>query len=81
VKQFDWEPAARSDLRRLERDTAVRILYALSRYGSRGEGNVNRLIDREGLCRLRVGKWRIFFDLDTPDRVRIHGIDSRGEAS
>jgi mRNA-degrading endonuclease RelE of RelBE toxin-antitoxin system len=33
-----------------------------------------------GLYRLRIGKWRLFFDLDTPDTVRIHGIDNRGEA-
>jgi mRNA interferase RelE/StbE len=80
VRQFVWEPAARSDLRRLDRDTAMRILHALSRYGDTGKGDVKRLTDREGLHRLRVGKWRIFFDLDSPDSVRIHGIDNRGEA-
>ena len=45
-----------------------------------GHGDVTRLTDREGLYRLRVGKWRLFFDLDTTDTVRIHGIDNRGEA-
>jgi len=35
---------------------------------------------REGLYRLRAGKWRIFFGLDSPDTVRIHGIDNRGQA-
>jgi len=80
VKRFVWEPAARSDLRRLDRETAMRILLALTRYGSVGDGNVKRLTDREGLYRLRVGKWRIFFDLDSPDVVRVHGIDNRGEA-
>lgn len=80
MKQFVWEPAARSDLRGLDRDTAMRILQALTRYGSTGEGGVKRLTDREGLYRLRVGKWRIFFDLDSPYTVRIHGIDNRGEA-
>jgi mRNA-degrading endonuclease RelE of RelBE toxin-antitoxin system len=38
------------------------------------------LTDRDGLYRLRVGKWRLFFDLDSPDTVRIHGIDNRGQA-
>ena len=38
------------------------------------------LTDRDGLYRLRVGKWRLFFDLDLPDTVRIHGIDNRGQA-
>lgn len=38
------------------------------------------LTDRDGLRRLRVGKWRVFFDLDSADIVRIHGIDNRGQA-
>jgi hypothetical protein len=38
------------------------------------------LTDRDGLFRLRIGKWRVFFDRDTPDTARIHGIDNRGQA-
>ena len=77
---FVWEPAARADLRRLDRDTAMRILLALTRYGEVGDGDVKRLTDREGLYRLRVGKWRGFFDLYTPGSARIHGIDNLGQA-
>ena len=58
----------------------MRILLALTRYGETGEGDVKRLNDREGLCRLRVGKWRVFFDPDVPGTARIHGIDNRGQA-
>ena len=77
---FVWEPAARADLRRLDRDTAMRILNALTRYGQVGEGDVKPFTDRDGLYRLRVGKWRVFFDRDTADVTRIHGIDNRGQA-
>lgn len=80
MKRFVWEPAARADLRRLDRETALRILHTLTRYGETGEGDVKRLAEREGLYRLRVGKWRIFFDLDSPGLVRLHGIDNRGQA-
>jgi len=80
VKRFIWEPAARGDLRRLDRDTAMRILLALTRYGESGEGDVKPLADRQGLYRFRVGKWRVFFDLDTPGVVHIYGIDNRGQA-
>ena len=52
----------------------------LTRYGNTGEGDVKMLTDRDGLYRLRVGKWRLFFDLVSPDTVRIHGIDNRGQA-
>ena len=58
----------------------MRILLALTRYGEVGDGDVKRLTDREGLYRLRVGKWRVFFDLYTPGSARIHGIDNRGQA-
>ena len=80
MKSFLWEPAARSDLRKLDRETAMRILLTLTRYGNTGEGDVKLLTDRDGLYRLRVGKWRLFFDLDSPNTVRIHGIDNRGQA-
>ena len=53
----------------------MRILHALTRYGDTGEGDVKMLTDRDGLYRLRVGKWRVFFDLDEPGAVRIHRID------
>jgi mRNA-degrading endonuclease RelE of RelBE toxin-antitoxin system len=72
--KFIWEPAARGDLRHLDKDTAMRILLALTRYGVKG------LTDRAGLYRLRVGKWRLFFDRDLPGTARIHGIDNRGQA-
>jgi mRNA interferase RelE/StbE len=80
MKSFVWEPAARADLRKLDRETAMRILLAVTRYGDAGEGDVKMLTDREGLYRLRVGKWRVFFDLDSPNTMRIHGIDNRGQA-
>lgn len=53
---------------------------AARRDPSPGISHDDLLPDREGLYRLRVGKWRLFFDLDAPDTVRIHGIDNRGEA-
>ena len=80
MKRFVWETAARADLRRLDRETAMRILLALTRFHDTGEGDVKALTDRSGLYRLRVGKWRVFFDLDVPGEVRVHGIDNRGQA-
>jgi mRNA-degrading endonuclease RelE of RelBE toxin-antitoxin system len=38
------------------------------------------LTDRAGLRRLRVGKWRIFFEFETSEAIRIHGVDNRGQA-
>jgi mRNA-degrading endonuclease RelE of RelBE toxin-antitoxin system len=58
----------------------MRILLALTRFQTTGEGDVKPLTDRAGLYRLRVGKWRVFLDLDTPAEIRVQGIDNRGEA-
>jgi mRNA-degrading endonuclease RelE of RelBE toxin-antitoxin system len=58
----------------------MRILVALTRYRETGEGDAKMLTERDGLYRLRVGKWCVFFDLDSPDNIRIHGIDNRGQA-
>jgi mRNA-degrading endonuclease RelE of RelBE toxin-antitoxin system len=80
MKHFVWEPAARLDLRRLDREAAMRILNALTRYGESGEGDIKMLTDRGGLYRLRVGKWRIFLEFETPESIRIHGVDNRGQA-
>jgi mRNA interferase RelE/StbE len=80
MKAFRWRPAARADLRRIDQETAMRILHALTRYGDTGEGDVKMLTDTGGLYRLRVGKWRVFFDLDEPGAVSIHRIDNRGQA-
>jgi len=80
MKSFLWEPAARADLRKLDRETARRILLTLTRYGDTGEGDLKLLTDRAGSYRLRVGQWRVFFDLDTTGAVRVHGIDNRGQA-
>ena len=80
MRAFYWRPAARADLRMIDQETAMRILHALTRYGDTGEGDVKMLTDSGGLYRLRVGKWRVFFDLDEPAAVRIHRIDNRGQA-
>ena len=79
-RSFLWKPAARADLSRIDRATAMRILIAFTRYGEAGEGDVKKLTDHEGLYRFRLGKWRVFFDLDTPGIIRVHGVDNRGQA-
>jgi hypothetical protein len=56
VKQFVREPAAPADLRRIDRDTAMRFLLALTHYGDTGEGNVKRLTDSRGPVSLARGE-------------------------
>jgi hypothetical protein len=41
--QFVWASSARTELRRIERETAMRILVALTHYAETGEGDVKAL--------------------------------------
>jgi mRNA-degrading endonuclease RelE of RelBE toxin-antitoxin system len=60
--KFIWPDSARAELRAIDRDIAVRILEALSRYGKTGEGNVRALPGvLQGFSRLRVGDHRVIF--------------------
>jgi len=75
VKRFAWEPAARSDLRRIERKQAIQILYALSDFSESGNGDVKKLVgDTLGRYRLRVGDWRIVYRIDEALGV-VHVLD------
>ena len=56
--KFIWAASARAELRRVDRETAIRILLALTRYAETGEGDVKALEGRFfGTYRLRVGPW------------------------
>ena len=80
IRRVVFRPAAIRDLERLDRIVQARIDAALVRYAATGHGDVKSLKDRPGELRLRVGKWRVFFSLESPDLVRVLGIDNRGEA-
>jgi hypothetical protein len=60
---FIWSSQTRAALRRIDRETAMRILTALTRYAETGEGDVKALEGKfTGAYRLRVG------DCDSAER-------------
>ena len=61
ITETIFAPAARKDLNRLDRQVAGRILQAVQRYATTGQGDVRRLRGSEGELRLRVGDWRVRF--------------------
>jgi mRNA-degrading endonuclease RelE of RelBE toxin-antitoxin system len=78
---FVWMPNARVALRRLDRETAMRILLALTRYAEIGEGDVKALEGRfTGSHRLRVGDWRVRFKRMQADVIEVAAIENRGQA-
>jgi len=60
-KTILWSPEARSDLREIDRETALRILRALDSFLSTGSGDVKKLKPPRHEFRLRVGDYRVLF--------------------
>jgi mRNA-degrading endonuclease RelE of RelBE toxin-antitoxin system len=77
---FIWSETARLDLRKIEKEQAMRILRALAKYGATREGDVKALHGRlASHLRLRVGNWRVEFK-PVGDAIHIIQIENRGQA-
>ena len=75
-----YEGRILKDLKRLDPETQSRILFAMERFASSGNGDVRPLRGEfGGSYRLRIGKWRVYFLLENTDLVA-YQIDNRGEA-
>ncbi len=78
--KFVWPESARSELRAIDRQTAIRILYALTEYGDSGVGDVRALTGEwHGNFRLRVGDYRVIFTV-APDEITVIRVRHRSEA-
>jgi mRNA interferase RelE/StbE len=79
VKRIVFSAPARADIRRLDRDTAMRILSALHRLADTGQGDVKRLKGSSEELRLRVGNYRVRFQ-DLGDSIVVLAVKHRREA-
>lgn len=78
--KFVWPDSARSELRAIDREAALRILYALTEYGESGKGDIKALAGQwHGYFRLRVGDFRVIFAI-SPDEITIARVRHRSEA-
>jgi mRNA-degrading endonuclease RelE of RelBE toxin-antitoxin system len=75
-----WVSESRSDLRAIDRETAMQILRCLDRYAASREGDVKKLKPPRTDFRLRCGDYRLFFDLRGEDAIEISTIRNRREA-
>jgi mRNA-degrading endonuclease RelE of RelBE toxin-antitoxin system len=77
--KFIWPDSARAELRAIDRDSAMRILRALTLYARTGEGDLKALSGPwEGCFRLRVGEYRIIFSV-LPDQIAIRRTRHRSD--
>ena len=80
MKKIVWSERARADIRRLDRDTAMRIFAALLRFAESGEGDIKKLQGESGELRLRIGDYRVRFTEEPDDTLRIHSVRHRKDA-
>jgi mRNA-degrading endonuclease RelE of RelBE toxin-antitoxin system len=78
VKRIVWTDPAKADVRRIDRETAMRILTALDRFVRTGEGDVKVLQGRDEL-RLRIADYRLFF-VNITDALEVRRVLHRREA-
>lgn len=75
-----WSPEARADLRAIDRETAMQILYCLDRYLANRVGDVKKLKPPRTDFRLRCGDYRLFFEPKGENAIEITGVRNRREA-
>lgn len=80
MKKIAWSEPARADIRRLDRDTAMRILAGLHHFAETGQGDIKKLKGESGELRLRVGDYRVRFTEEPGDTLQIHSVRHRREA-
>jgi mRNA-degrading endonuclease RelE of RelBE toxin-antitoxin system len=75
-----WSPQARTDLRAIDREAAMQILYCLDRYLASRTADVKKLKPPFIGFRLRCGDYRVFFDLKGDNTIEITAVRHRKEA-
>lgn len=75
-----WSPEARADLRAINRENALQILYCVDRYLASRAGDVKKLKLPLTGFRLRCGDYRAFFDLKDESTIEITGVRNRRDA-
>ncbi len=77
--KFIWPDSAKAELRAIDRESAIRILKALTEYGESGIGDVKALAGAwQGHFRIRIGDYRAIFTI-TPNEITIVRTRHRSE--
>lgn len=78
--RVNWSIQARDDLRTIDRETALQILYCLDRFLTSRTGDVKKLKPPRIDYRLRCGDYRIFFDPEGESAINVTGVQHRKDA-
>lgn len=77
---IELKPRAVKDLRSIDKADAIRIADALARLQQDLQGDVKRLTNLTPEYRLRVGVYRVLFELANQDTVVVYRVLHRKEA-
>lgn len=75
----EFKPRAEKDLARLDRPTASRVVKKLSELQDDLAGDVKKLRQLQPHYRLRVGVYRVLFDLEA-ERIIVYRVIHRRDA-
>ena len=78
--RVSWSARAEKDREALSDDMRRRVLVSLGRYAETGHGDVRALVGLSGLYRLRVGDYRIVFQLPGADALHVVRVRHRRDA-
>ena len=79
--ELSWSNDARRDLAKLDRQVAERLVRTMTRFAETGSGDTVTLRPPLAGRRLRVGDWRVFFDVDDANSLlQVTRIYHRREA-
>ena len=76
----DLKPRAIKDLKHLQKPDASRIADALDRLQSDLTGDVKKLTNFTPEYRLRVGQFRVLFEIENKTRIIVYRVVHRREA-
>jgi len=74
------KPKATKDLRRLQKKDAKRVVDALERLSDGLSSDVKRLTNFSPEYRLRVGQYRVLYEIENEKEIVIYRIVHRREA-
>ncbi len=74
------KPRASKDLRRIQKQDASRVADALDRLADNLFGDVKRLTNFTPEYRLRVGQYRVLFEIENENEIVVYRIVHRREA-
>ena len=74
------KPRATKDLRHLQKQDARRVADALERLADGLSGDVKRLTNLSPEYRLRVGQYRVLFEIENENEIVVYRVVHRREA-